>query len=301
MFDLWTLAERQYGVVTREQARDQGYSKHQIDTMLKAGRLIPVHRAVYRVAGSPRTARQRAMAACFWAGPGSLCSHQTAGALLKLEGVRSRDLHITALQTVRRKTERPLVFHRTIELEPLDCAVVDDLPATSATRAILDLGAVISGEQLEVAFESARRLGLTSANAVARRFERFGGRGREGSSRVRQLLEAVGERPAESTLEVKANRLLRRSRLRQPQLQVWITGGDGRRYRVDFVWPAARLIVECDGFAWHGQHLAWKRDRRRVAALEAAGWRVVHVTWDDVVKHPAETLFRISTALEQAA
>jgi very-short-patch-repair endonuclease len=210
-------------------------------------------------------------------------------------------LHITALQTVRRTVERKLVLHRTIELEPLDCVVVDELPATSATRTILDLGAVLSGEQLEVAFESARRAGLTSASAVARRFEKFGGRGREGSARVRQLLDAVGERPAESTLEVKTNRLLRRSRIRPPQLQVWITGSDGRRYRVDFVWVDARLIVECDGFAWHGQHLAWKRDRRRIAALEAAGWRVVHVTWDDVVKYPAETLFRIATALERAA
>ena len=35
------------------------------------------------------------MAACFFAGAGALCSHQTAGALLKLDGIRSRDLHVT--------------------------------------------------------------------------------------------------------------------------------------------------------------------------------------------------------------
>ena len=56
--------------------------------------------------------------------------------------------------------------------------------------------------------------------------------------------------------------------------------------------------MECDSFEWHGYRLAWKRDRRRVASLEAQGWRIVPVTWDDVADRRAETVARIRTALE---
>jgi very-short-patch-repair endonuclease len=68
-------------------------------------------------------------------------------------------------------------------------------------------------------------------------------------------------------------------------------------YRVDRAWPERRVVAECDGFQFHGQHLQWKRDRRRIAAIEAAGWRILHVTWDDVTFRAHETLARLSHAL----
>jgi len=73
------------------------------------------------------------------------------------------------------------------------------------------------------------------------------------------------------------------------------------QYRLDRAWPAPRLAVGADGFQHHGRRLVWKRDRRRVAAIEANGWRVMHVTWDDVVHAPAQTLDRIGHALATMA
>ncbi|HWS46515.1 MAG TPA: DUF559 domain-containing protein, partial [Acidimicrobiia bacterium] len=73
------------------------------------------------------------------------------------------------------------------------------------------------------------------------------------------------------------------------------------RYRVDFAWAEQRLVCECDGFHVHGNRVQWKRDRRRVAAIEAYGWRVLHVTWDDVTKHPAQTVDRLALVLSRAA
>jgi very-short-patch-repair endonuclease len=72
-------------------------------------------------------------------------------------------------------------------------------------------------------------------------------------------------------------------------------------YRLDFAWTDLWFAVECEGFEIHGNRLAWKRDRRRVAALERAGWRIMVVTWDDVTRHPAETLERVALALHRAA
>ncbi len=180
------------------------------------------------------------------------------------------------------------------ELPRIDRVYVDQIPCTNATRNIIDLAADLDGERLETAFESARRMGLTTAPALARRFEALGGRGRPGSTRIKQL-DVAGERPLESRLEVKLARLLRQAG-HIPAVQYKVGA-----YRLDFAWPLLLLAVECDGFEHHGYRLAWKRDRRRIAGLEAMHWRIIHVTWDDVTQRPAETLARVATALARAA
>src|SRR5204863_5525897 len=39
------------------------------------------------------------------------------------------------------------------------------------------------------------------------------------------------------------------------------------------------LVVELDGHAVHGTRTAFERDRARDRAFQAAGWRVIRVTW----------------------
>src|SRR5437763_1135961 len=112
-------------------------------------------------------------------------------------------------------------------------------------------------------------MGLTSTAAVAAQLSR----GRAGSAQLRQVVAHAEARPRESRLEVKLARLLRTSGLPKPVPQ-FVIG----RYRVDYAWTLFRIVCECDGFEWHGGRLQWKRDRRRIAAIEAQGWRVVHVT-----------------------
>jgi very-short-patch-repair endonuclease len=57
-------------------------------------------------------------------------------------------------------------------------------------------------------------------------------------------------------------------------------------YEVDAYWPAERLIVEVDGWAYHSSREAFERDRRKDAALQAAGRRVVRITWRRLTKEP---------------
>ncbi|MGY2129140.1 endonuclease domain-containing protein [Blastococcus sp. SYSU DS0617] len=51
--------------------------------------------------------------------------------------------------------------------------------------------------------------------------------------------------------------------------------------RVDLAFPAQRVAVEYDG-ARHGRPGQPAHDRRRLNALVAAGWRVVHLTAADL-------------------
>ena len=284
------LAEQQYGLVTRTQVAEH-VPASTIDRRLRTGRWIRIFPGVYRVAGAPVTARQRAMAVTLWAGAGAVVSHLVAARLFRLDAMPRPQWIDVTIDRCSGLSAPDVAVHRA-SLPAGDRVVVDGIPCTSATRALIDCAPFVDEEMLETAFERARRMGLTSADAITARLAP----GRPGSAAMRAVLAAVDARPRESRLEVKLARLLRTSSLPRPVSQFPVGTA-----RVDFAWPALQLVCECDGFAWHGERLAWKRDRRRIAAIEAAGWRVVHVTWDDVSRRPIETLERLSIALEAAA
>jgi predicted transcriptional regulator of viral defense system len=60
---LLELAGRQHYVVARQQLREFG-TERQIEHRLAKGRLERIHEGVYRIVGSPKTWRQRLLAAC---------------------------------------------------------------------------------------------------------------------------------------------------------------------------------------------------------------------------------------------
>jgi very-short-patch-repair endonuclease len=69
-----------------------------------------------------------------------------------------------------------------------------------------------------------------------------------------------------------------------------------RKVVPDFRWPARRLVVEADGAQWHDNTIAREDDAERQAILEAAGERVVRVTWAQVIGRPQQTLARLREA-----
>ncbi len=287
------IARRQFGVFSRGQAHDAGLSDESMTRRVITGRWEEVFRGVYRLAGTPITGRQRAMAAVLWGGTESAISHTTAGRLLRLDAVRFDGLHLTVPSTLGLRGNK-ITVHRLAKLSTTDVVVVDGIRCTSATRTIIDCAALLGDEILETAFEQARRMGLTTATALSRRTDELCGKGRAGSARVRRLLAAQvpRSRAMESRLEVKLARLVRGSSLPTAQRQYPVG-----RFRLDFAWPSARVGCECDGFEHHGSRLAWKRDRGRLATIEAAGWRVVQVTWADVTAEPDQTLDRLARAV----
>jgi very-short-patch-repair endonuclease len=287
------IAEQQFGVFSRAQACDATLSEYAMSRRAASGRWEELFPGVYRLPGTTRTGRQRAMAAVLWGGETSAIAYTTAALLLRLGVPRRDDVHLAVLSGGGLRSDA-VVLHRTATLPPGDVVVVDGIRCTGATRTIIDCAALLDDETLENAFEQARRMGLTSVSAFACRAEEVCGRGRAGSTRVRRLLalQAPGARPLESRLEVKLARLLRNRSVPTPERQVKVG-----RFRLDFAWPEQRIGCECDGFEHHGARLAWKRDRGRLAEIEAAGWRIVHVTWDDVTQRPDQTIARVALAL----
>ena len=76
-----------------------------------------------------------------------------------------------------------------------------------------------------------------------------------------------------SELERRLARLCREGGLEPPSFNLWIAG-----YEVDAVWVEKRVVVELDSFEYHRTRAAFERDRRRDAALHAAGYVVLRVT-----------------------
>jgi len=89
--------------------------------------------------------------------------------------------------------------------------------------------------------------------------------------------------------------LIRAARLPAP-----LTNTKIGAYEVDFLWPAERLVVEVDGFAFHGPRAAFERDRRRDAELQALGYRVLRITWRRLVEEPEAVVALIAAALSAA-
>lgn len=86
--------------------------------------------------------------------------------------------------------------------------------------------------------------------------------------------------------------LIRAARLPTPRTNVRVG-----RHEVDFVWPAERLIVEVDGFRYHGSRHAFERDRARDTDLAALGYTVVRVTWRQITEESHALIARIARAL----
>jgi very-short-patch-repair endonuclease len=66
------------------------------------------------------------------------------------------------------------------------------------------------------------------------------------------------------------------------------------------VFAKARLVIEIDGFAYHGDRDRFQRDRTRQNRLVAAGWTVLRFTWADLRHRPGQFVAAVRAALKIA-
>jgi hypothetical protein len=288
-------AERQHGIITIDQARRVGMSKPMVQRRVQAGRLAAVHHGVYRVVGSVRSWQQDLIAGCLAAR--GRASHRAAARLWGLDGQHAAEVEALVLRD--RGHEWAFATHRTALWHPSDGARRAGIPTTSPARTLIDLAAVVTVDALELALDSALRDGLVRVPRVLWRLEELGGRGRAGTAALRRLLvERQGASGrSESALETKALRIIRRARLPEPVLQHRVR--DGRRIvaRLDLAYPDRRVAVPLDGWRFHATRSVWQRDLTSRARLAAMGWRVVPLTWSDVVHRSDEVVALLRRAL----
>ncbi len=278
------LASVQHGVFTRLQALVSGFTARMIELRVGQGRWISVGYGVYRQSTTPPTWSLVVMAACL-AGP-AVASHRAAARLWMFPGFDAAAPELTIYRHRRPSTGR-VVWHESWFLhETRDTTMLDRIPATSATRTIVDLSAVASAEAIEIALDNARHRGLTDAARVEAEVDRM--HRPFGTTRIREVLalKSPADAAAESPLETRVAILLRSTDLPKPTPQYVVRDKGAFVARVDFAWPDRFVALEVDGFRFHAHRAAWDRDQERTSKLAACGWRVLRITHTRLA-HPA--------------
>jgi hypothetical protein len=274
------LAADQWGVLDTGDLRACGLSAGAVMRRCRRGTLRVVHPGVY--ATGPLVLHGRLLAAVKACGPGAVLSHRSAAALWRLIEWDESWLPEVTVPTAHARKIPGIVVHRT--RVPFETLRLDGIPVTTPARAVLDLASVASYDVTRRAVREA----MARKRASVR--ELIAVRGRKGGANLTRIL-ADGYTPTRSELEDAVLEVIENGGIARPQ----INERDGRAMP-DFRWPEERLILEADGKAWHDHRLAREDDVARQAVLEAAGWRVLRVTWAQAIEQPRQTIERLRAA-----
>lgn len=300
------ITSQQHGVVTRAQLRHAGTSRSRIDNLLRSGRLERLHPSVYRCTLTEATVWTRASAAALAAAGASgwrddsgritmAVSHRMAAVLRSYlpppEAAAEWQVDVSG-QPIRRT--RGVQVHQTC-LAPGDAVLLKGIPVTSPARTLLDVAGDVTRLELEQALavaEKFRRNIRRDLNEMLSTRPRHRGSG--ALRRMLAALAATGTAPLylRSRAEQVAWELILELGLPLPMVNQRLLG-----FEVDFHWPELRLVLEVDGFEFHGGLEAFHRDRERDRALASAGYQVLRITWRQLDEDKVRTAGALSAAI----
>ncbi|WP_420452834.1 DUF559 domain-containing protein [Ilumatobacter sp.] len=300
--DLDALARRQHGVVARRQTE---LTEDAWNRAIRAGTMIRLHPGVARLDGTASTSTQRIAAAVLAAGPGALASHRSAA---HLHGIPGIDDSVVDIIVPRRAPggRRPgrattvnldgVAVHRPRDLMRLDRHRADAVACTNLLRTVVDLGAVdpasVHGAVGHILTN--RSVSIAALESVVRQHSRPG---RAGVVALRRAIAdwSIEGRPAYSVLEPAMRDLVACYGLPPLEFQPRIGGRE-----VDFRVVGTPIVLECDGWAFHGRDRERiERDRANDAEFAANGWIVLRFTYRAITSRPAAVAGTIRAAIER--
>jgi very-short-patch-repair endonuclease len=287
------LASRQHGIVTARQLRALGVSTRARDHRVQIGRLHPIHRGVYAVGHRNLSEKALFIAAVAAIGADAALSHVSAAALWGLMRPHGdSDVDVTVTRSIK---PRPGIrLHVTRSLPPSDVTHHHGIPVTTPARTVFDLDQVLSERNLRRLVHEGEVQRLVTNDDLREQLHRSPGR------RVGPRLRAIvdeGPVRTRSEFEEVTYDLLRRNRFPRPTTNTPLPGLPSW-LEVDFHFPGTSLVIEADGERFHGTRWRRRTDARKQAMIEAAGFRVIRLTWEQVTGDEAQTVRRLRRALE---
>lgn len=291
---LRALLRRQDGVISLEQALAHGISHQAVRRLVAAGRWRRLAHRVYQDATHATTPRARVRAALLSLGDHAVLVGEAAAWWWGLldeppkhveiavgHGCYQRPRPDTVL--VRRTApDREVTVRHGIRVSTLAAAVLDGAASLGPGE-----GARLMDRALQhgrVALDTLRHLQLRRS-------------GRHGAVVTARLL-ALASGGAVSEAERLAHAVIRLA-----GILGWIANlpvevpGYGRAV-ADLAFPAQKVIVEVDGWAYHRDLRAFLIDGPRQAALTAAGWIVVRTHWYELTESPQVFIDNLVRVLE---
>jgi very-short-patch-repair endonuclease len=294
-WDIAALAERQHGVVSRDQLRGIGMGEGAIDHAIATGRLFPIFRRAFGVGHSRVGSQGRMLAAVLACGGGTVVSHVSAACLLGLWESEPKAIHVIAPNQAGRKV--PGIRRHHVP-QPMGGEVVvhEAIPSTSAARTIVDMAGMVGDASLRRTIEQAAVVQMLDVSAIDAILAR---RRRRGSASLRGILEdwrRYSRMRLRSRMEAKLLPLLSQRDLPIPECNEMLKVG-GQSFEIDFLWRRQHLALEADGGQFHDNPLAEARDLGRNRTLIAGGFRILRLRWEDLNDRPETAIARIEGLL----
>jgi very-short-patch-repair endonuclease len=254
----------------------------------RKGRLYEVHRGVYAVGRRELGRYGELMAAVLACGPEAQLSHRTAGELWRIGRRIDGPIEVTVPSKVVRS--RPGVkVHRS--RQPLRRRLVRRIPVGDPISVLVDLATCLAEDEVEDAVNEADRLDLVRTHRLRPALD--GLPPRPGVGRLKAILDAQTFSRAANALERRFLALVREAGLPAPETQRQLGS-----HRVDFLWPAHRLVVETDGFRHHRTAAEQEADLRRDQDHARAGLRTLRFSHSQVFRRPQYVRLVLTDALQ---
>ncbi len=289
---LAALFDRQGGVATSSQILDH-LTRRGFDAAVRYGSLARLWHGIYCRGVPDNVLMLRGIdLACRTRVP--ICMG-TAAAAFGFDTEDPADLHVLSPDGARLRSVDGLMVHRRDGAPLVNIAGRPaTAPAWTAVEVARSLRRGRALATLDAALRSNRCTGAELWSAAVAQA------GRRGIVAVRELIPLADPR-AESPMESEARLVMLDGGLPAPELQYEIIDGNGQLRRLDFAWPDAGVAAEYDGVDWHSGVDEMRRDRRKLAAVQDAGWVSVPILFEDVRYRPAELVARLDRHLRRAA
>lgn len=262
--------------------------------MLQSARFARVRRGVYRTVDTAPTFPLHVRAALLVLPRGTAASHTTSLRLRALELGSPHPLHFSCHRAPEHEVDGVVLHRRDAPINPV---LVDGIPTLGPLRTFVDAATVLSRRDLLAAgdwlvFHELVDVLDLRAYAIASHLD--------GVRRARRIAPLVRERVA-SVYESYVRWDLMAVGLPEPEVNIDILDDHGTFLaRGDLVYPQWKLLVEYDGWQHERDAFQRQRDHLRREALEAAGWRVIVITTEDM-RRPGTVASRVRQAIRQAA
>jgi Protein of unknown function (DUF559) len=183
-------------------------------------------------------------------------------------------------------------LHQTRRLHAYEVTVERGLPVTVVERVLLDLAGRTEAKRLERMFVAAYKRDDFSWPRLRRIITRR--RGCKGVGKLRRIALEVDPEALDtkSIPEVDFLALWREISPLTPAVNTLVEG-----HLVDFLWSEQKVIVETDSWSYHGDPLAFEKDRLRDVELTAAGYDVHRTTAKMLERDPDPFLQNVRLAL----
>ncbi len=288
------VAAHQLELITTEQLRAVGVGRGVIRSRRRNKTLHLVHTGVYHLGTLLMLPGARELAAVLACGDDAMVRRRSAVALLGLsDGWDGAVEILVAGRNCRSRTG--IKVARIAELKEIDRGFQHGIPIVAPALALLDFAAVATAGELEQAITEAYALKLVTEEQLRDVIERH--RRRSGAAALRAELDRVGGPMwTASKAERVMKDLVRKADLPMPQTRVKVVG-----FTADFLWTEYRLIVEVDGYRYHGHRYSFEGDRRRDQKHKTAGYEVFRFTWRQLEQEPLRVIAVIAMAMGRAA